>query len=42
MRKQRELELELAQQEGREVQPYQPTWYTQVNGFFYINKGTGA
>jgi len=30
VRKQRELEMELAQQEGREVQAYQATWYTQV------------
>ena len=30
MRKQRELEVELAQQEGREVQGYHSTWYTQV------------
>lgn len=29
-RRQRELEAELAQQEGREFIPYSPVWYKQV------------
>ena len=34
VRKQRELEAELAQQEGRPYIPYSATWYSQVNLFF--------